>query len=240
MKRKSIPMAVGVLLSALIVVQCTAADDSRFQQRRAALVREVTRMGVGDPKVLRALNKVERHKFVPEDRRDYAYHNYPLPIGQQQTISQPYIVAYMTEALKLSPDDTVLEIGTGSGYQAAVLAELVRKVYSIEIIASLGRKAEETLKRLGYRNVAVKIGDGYLGWPEYAPFDAIIITAAPPRIPEPLIKQLKDGGRMILPLGTASQELILLTKKGTEIIKRKLLPVRFVPMTGKVQQPPEK
>jgi protein-L-isoaspartate(D-aspartate) O-methyltransferase len=166
----------------------------------------------------------------------YAYADEPLPIGEGQTISQPYIVALMTETLHISKDSRVLEIGTGSGYQAAVLAEIAGEVYSIEIIESLAARAEETLKRLGYGNVHVKAGDGYRGWPEEAPFDAIIVTAAPDHVPQPLVEQLKVGGRMSIPVGDIYQELMVITKTESGVVKKDALPVRFVPMTGEAQE----
>ena len=193
--------------------------------------------GIKDKRVLDAMEKVPRHEFVPDDLKDQAYEDCPLPIGYGQTISQPYIVAFMTEQLNPKPDDRVLEIGTGSGYQAAVLSLLVKEVYSIEIIEPLAKRAEETCKRLGYTNVFIKAGDGYRGWPEKAPFDSIIVTCAPEKIPEPLIEQLKEGGRMIIPVGPIwDQSLYLLVKKGKEIQKQAVLPVRFVPMTGEIQK----
>lgn len=188
------------------------------------------------PRVWAAMAKVERHRFVPEAEAPYAYLNRPRPIGHGQTISQPFIVAYMTEQLGLRKTDRVLEIGTGSGYQAAVIAEIADSVYSIEIVPPLAEQAAGTLGKLGYR-VRTRSGDGYLGWPEGAPFDAIIITAAPPEIPEPLIRQLAPGGRMIVPVGVEYQELVLIHRdeKGG-IRKERLIPVRFVPMTGKIQE----
>jgi protein-L-isoaspartate(D-aspartate) O-methyltransferase len=193
--------------------------------------------------VLKAMRIVPRHAFIPENVQMAAYGDYPLPIGFEQTISQPYIVAFMTEALALKPDSRVLEIGTGSGYQAAVCAEIAAEVYTIEIVEGLAKRAEEKLKELGYPNAFVKAGDGYFGWPEKAPFDAIIGTAAAERIPPPLIEQLKPGGRMILPYETNAgfQYLVLITKdeKG-KISKKNVMPVRFVPMTGEVTKPEKK
>jgi protein-L-isoaspartate(D-aspartate) O-methyltransferase len=187
--------------------------------------------------VLAAMRKVPRHEFVPEPLRSQAYLDRPLPIGYGQTISQPFIVAFMTEQLEPKPADKVLEIGTGSGYQAAVLAELVAKVYTIEIIEDLARRAAADLKRLGYTNVSVRAGDGYKGWAEAAPFDAIIVTCAPENVPPPLVEQLKDGGRMIIPVGLGwDQELVLLRKHGATLERHAVLPVRFVPMTGQSQK----
>ncbi|NAS13246.1 protein-L-isoaspartate(D-aspartate) O-methyltransferase [Flavobacteriaceae bacterium R33] len=184
---------------------------------------------------LKAMGKVPRHLFVPEKMRIYAYSDGPLSIGEGQTISQPYIVAYMTQALKLRPGSRVLEIGTGSGYQAAVLAEIVDSVYTIEIVEKLGLKAKKLLKSLDYDNITVRIGDGYHGWKEKAPFDAIIVTAGAEQIPEPLIDQLKDGGRMIIPVGPhrGVRQLVLVQKKGEKVKKKNLMAVRFVPFTRK-------
>lgn len=187
--------------------------------------------GIRDANVLRAMRSVPRHQFVPPELHPHAYDDTPLAIGHGQTISQPYIVAFMTEALELKPEHTVLEIGTGSGYQAAVLALLVKQVHSIEVVPALARQSKALLHRLGYFNVNVREGDGYLGWPEHAPFDRIILTAAPPQMPKPLYDQLKPGGRIIAPVGTENQELILIDKRsdGT-LIQRSIMPVRFVPM----------
>ena len=188
---------------------------------------------IKDPRVLDAMRKVPRHEFVPEAYRAGAYDDSPLPIGYNQTISQPYIVAYMTEALALQPTHKVLEIGTGSGYQAAVLGELAREVYTIEIVEPLATRARETVKRLGYTNVHVRTGNGYLGWPEQAPFDRVMVTAAPDAIPPALIEQLALGGLMAIPVGVGDQDLLILrrTEKGLDTLRT--LPVRFVPMTGK-------
>lgn len=187
------------------------------------------------PGVIAAMSKVERHRFVPAELAPLAYLNRPLPIGHGQTISQPFIVALMTDLMKIKAGDKVLEIGTGSGYQAAVLAEMTTSVYSIEIIEPLGMEAGERLRELGYRNVETRVGDGYYGWPEAAPFDAIIVTAAASHVPPPLIKQLKPGGRMVIPLGTQfmTQYLMLVEKKmDGSVANRQILPVRFVPLTG--------
>ena len=189
-----------------------------------------------DPRVLTAMATVPRHEFVPTNLRSLAYENRPLPIGHSQTISQPYIVAIMTELLELDTQSRVLEIGTGSGYQAAILAEIVNEVYSIEIIKPLAEQATKRLARLGYLNIKTRQGDGYYGWEQYAPFDAIIVTAAASHVPPPLIKQLKTGGRMIIPVGSTfmTQELLLVQKEeGDNITTRQILPVRFVPLTGK-------
>jgi len=195
---------------------------------------------VKDPNVLKAMRTVPRHAFIPKSGQRYAYADHPLPIGYDQTISQPYIVAFMTEALKLDPNSVVFEIGTGSGYQAAVCAEICKEIYTIEIVEELAKSAKARLKKLGYPNVHVKAGDAFFGWPEHAPFDAIIGTAAAGRIPDPLIEQLKIGGRMILPYGSpyGFQYLVLITKdKEGNLKSKKVMPVRFVPMTGEVQKP---
>jgi protein-L-isoaspartate(D-aspartate) O-methyltransferase len=193
---------------------------------------QIQARGVKDPRVLSALRKVERHRFVPKEYLDSAYFDQPLPIGEGQTISQPYIVALMTELLELKGGENVLEIGTGSGYQAAVLAQLAKEVYSIEIIETLASMAKNRLSELGYQNVKVKAGDGYLGWPEAAPFDAIIITCAPDHIPKPLTEQLKEGGRMVVPIGTYAQELKKIVKRSGKMETTDVIPVVFVPMTG--------
>lgn len=211
-------------------------EESFASQRHLMVESQIKSRGVLDDNVLNAMREVPRHKFVPNALKEEAYIDDPLPIGEDQTISQPYIVAYMTEQLELKKSDRVLEIGTGSGYQAAVLAEIVDSVFTVEIIDVLAKKAKKILKDVGYKNVFVKSGDGYKGWPSKAPFDAIIITAAPTKIPQPLIDQLNTGGRMILPLGGLFQELVLLTNTETGIRKKTLLPVRFVPMTGEIQK----
>jgi len=203
---------------------------------RERLVLQLIAKGIKDDKVIAAMRAVQRHEFVPKGYRTKAYADHPLPIGMDQTISQPYIVAYMTEMLELDGSENVLEIGTGSGYQAAVLAEIVGTVYTIEIVEPLARNAEKTLKRLGYDDVFVKVGDGYRGWPEHAPFDAIIVTAAPDHVPQPLVEQLKVGGRMVIPVGEWGQWLMLITKDEDGVTTRKDLPVRFVPMTGEAQE----
>ncbi len=207
-------------------------QEIQYAKLREAMVRDqIEARGVEDRAVLAALKKVKRHLFVPEPQRQMAYSDQPLPIGEGQTISQPYIVAFMTEALSLKKTDKVLEIGTGSGYQAAVLAELCDTVYSIEIIDPLGKRAETVLKIQGYTNVHVKTGDGYKGWLEHAPYDAVIVTCSPSHVPRPLQDQLAEGGRMIIPVGEyPDQELILLKKKGGELTRQAILPVLFVPM----------
>jgi protein-L-isoaspartate(D-aspartate) O-methyltransferase len=214
------------------------APADQYQELRAAMVKEqIEARGITDPAVLAAMNQVPRHEFVPADVRPLAYTDQPLPIGHGQTISQPYIVAFMTQALELKPGDKVLEIGTGSGYQAAVLAEITPQVYSIEIICELSEKARHTLDRLGYTKVITKCGDGYQGWPEHAPFNAVIVTAAPDHVPKPLLDQLAMGGRMVIPVGDQYQELMRFTRTRDGIKKETLLPVRFVPMTGEAQKP---
>lgn len=205
--------------------------------------RQIRARGVRDPNTLAAMLTVPRHSFVRVGELGQAYNDHPLPIGLGQTISQPYIVGFMTEALQLKAGSRVLEIGTGSGYQAAVCAEIAKEVYTIEIVEALAKSAKKRLKELGYRNVFVRAGDGYFGWPEKAPFDAIIGTAAAGRVPKPLMEQLKPGGRMILPHGSERglQHLVLITKDEKGKISRKnVMPVRFVPMTGEVQKPESK
>jgi protein-L-isoaspartate(D-aspartate) O-methyltransferase len=212
----------------------TVPQSRDFAIERQQMVQEqLMPRGIHDGRVLAAMTKVPREEFVPQDVRAESYSDGPLPIGQGQTISQPYIVALMTEQLRLEPSDRVLEIGTGSGYQAAVLAELVADVYTIEIIEPLAKDAEATLARLAYKNVHVKVGNGYKGWPEQAPFDAIIVTCAPDHVPERLTEQLKNSGRMIIPVGERlAQELYLLEKKNGQLRESVILPVRFVPMAG--------
>src|ERR1700757_3169708 len=225
-----------LLLAAIATTGCgqqlpSAADFAA--QRQRMVEQQLKLRGIKDERVLAAMAKVPGEEFVPADARVEAYEDGPLPIGYDQTISQPYIVAFMTEQLGLKPSDRVLEIGTGSGYQAAILAELVSEIYSVEIVAPLARAAEATLQRLGYKNVHVKTGDGYKGWPEAAPFDAIIVTCAPDKVPQPLVDQLKDGGRMVIPVGERfAQQLYLLEKKNGQIKESVTLPVRFVPMAG--------
>ncbi len=226
------------LLVALAVFTPVPAPAREFATDRARMVKfQIAMRGVINERVLTAMGKVPREQFVPENLRARSYTDRPLPIGYDQTISQPFIVAFMTEKLELKPTDRVLEIGTGSGYQAAVLGELAAEVYTIEIIAPLGQGAKATLNRLGYRNVHVKIGDGYKGWPEHAPFDAVIVTCAPEHVPRPLLEQLKDGGRIVIPVGEAgAQKLYLLEKKEGKLRQRAVLPVRFVPMTGEASR----
>lgn len=214
-----------------------ATTNDPFAGPRQAMVAEQLKgpgRNITNSRVLAVMGKVPRHEFVPQRQRSSAYEDCPLAIGRGQTISQPFIVAFMTEQLDPRPTEKVLEIGTGSGYQAAVLAELAGQVYTIEIVEELGRQATYDLKRLGYTNVHTRIGDGYRGWPEAAPFDAIIVTCAPDDVPRPLVEQLKDGGRMIIPVGPAGshQDLVVLRKRGARVEQQNVLPVLFVPMTG--------
>jgi protein-L-isoaspartate(D-aspartate) O-methyltransferase len=212
--------------------QITLTDQTP-SKREQMVADQIKARGIKDSKVLKAMVKVERHRFVPAHLIDRAYGDHPLPIGERQTISQPYIVALMTELLNLNGQERVLEIGTGSGYQAAVLAEIVKEVYTIEIIEPLARSAEKRLQELGYKNIRVRFGDGYQGWPEAAPFDAVLVTAAPDHIPEPLVRQLKEGGRMIIPVGKyPNQELKQIIKRSGRGEISDILPVLFVPMTG--------
>jgi len=240
--------SVARILSALLLAGCVqagAADTAAFEAERRALLREIERdvqetaeylnRRELDPRVMAAMASVPRHEFVRPEDRDVAYANRPLPIGYGQTISQPYIVAVMTDLLEPTQGCRALEVGTGSGYQAAVLSQLCEKVYTLEIVEGLGQQARTRLARLGYTNVDVRIGDGYYGWPEAAPFDVIVVTAVAGHIPPPLLKQLKPGGRMVLPVGTrfTTQELVLVRKLADgRITTRQLLPVAFVPLTG--------
>ncbi len=229
--------ARALAVTVISVSSTSASDEAILARARERMVAEqIAARDVKDPLVLGAMRRVPRHLFVPEASRAEAYDDHPLPIGHAQTISQPYIVAFMTAALGLRGGESVLEIGTGSGYQAAVLSEIVGQVHTIEIVAPLAEEARARLLRLGYRNVQVRAGDGYRGWPEVAPFDAVMVTAAAPRIPEDLKRQLKDGGRLIVPVGDDSQELVLVTRRGARFDERRVLPVRFVPMTGEVRK----
>ena len=223
----------GLFITLILLAMLFASDasgDTFAVRRRQMVERQIEGRGISDEDVIKAMMKVRRHLFVPERLSSAAYNDTPLPIGYGQTISQPYIVAYMTEAAGLRSTDRVLEIGTGSGYQAAILGEIVKEVYTIEIIKPLAESARSRLESLGYRNINVKWGDGYKGWPEHAPFDAIIVTAAPPEIPEELTRQLKEGGKMVIPVGSFFQELYLITRTRSGFKKKALLPVRFVPM----------
>jgi len=218
------------------VPSMSPGQDVYLAARHAMVEEQIAARDVRDPRVLAAMRAVPRHLFVPEAQRDAAYRDGPLPIGEKQTISQPYIVAAMTELARIGPESRVLEIGTGSGYQAAVLGEVAGEVYSIEIVAPLAERARALLRRTGYERIRLRLGDGYAGWPEAAPFDAIVVTAAPPEIPEPLVEQLAVGGRMVVPVGRWFQELVVLTKTETGIERESVFPVRFVPMTGEIQR----
>jgi protein-L-isoaspartate(D-aspartate) O-methyltransferase len=241
---RSVPKGLALAWLLFLCFTAAVAEEGFMKQRQEMInvIKSGVRMsqqflekGALDEKVLDAMLKVPRHEFVPEDQRPYAYDNRPLPIGYGQTISQPYIVAVMTDLLNLGKGDRVLEIGTGSGYQAAILAELTDAVFTMEIIEGLGRQAGERLGQLGYKNVRTLIGDGYYGWPSESPFDAIVVTAAASHIPPPLIKQLKPGGRMIIPVGSRFmvQHLVLVTKDAdSKVTTRQILPVSFVPLTG--------
>jgi protein-L-isoaspartate(D-aspartate) O-methyltransferase len=211
------------------------AEDGEVRSRQGMVKNQLMAGGITNPEVLRAMSDVPRHEFVPAAMRPFAYVNGPLPIGHGQTISQPFIVAYMTQVLELTNSDRVLEVGTGSGYQAAILGKLCKEVYTIEIVPELAESSRQLLARLGFENVHVKAGDGYLGWPEKAPFDAIIVTCAPDHVPEPLVNQLAEGGRLIIPVGEEGtiQQLVLLRKREGKILRENKLDVRFVPMTGK-------
>jgi protein-L-isoaspartate(D-aspartate) O-methyltransferase len=233
-------VAQSLLFAAIATTGCgqqtpTAAEFATHRQRMVE--QQLKPRGIKDERVLAAMGKVPREEFVPADVRPSAYEDGPLPIGYDQTISQPYVVAFMTEQLRPKRSDRVLEIGSGSGYQAAILGELVAEIYTIEIVEPLAKSAEATLQRLDYNNVHIKMGDGYKGWPEEAPFDAIIVTCAPEKVPQPLVDQLKDGGRMVIPVGERfAQQLYLLEKKNGQQKESVTLPVRFVPMLREVQK----
>jgi protein-L-isoaspartate(D-aspartate) O-methyltransferase len=247
MAHTKLHIAIAALVTSLFgPLQAAAVTEEEFARERARMVEEISSMARATrgetgrdrfaERVMTAMGKVPRHRFVPEHLARDAYRNHPLPIGEGQTISQPYIVALSTDLIDPQPGHVVLEIGTGSGYQAAVLGELVRDVYSIEIVEPLGKGAAERLASLGYHNVEVRIGDGYRGWPERAPFDGIVVTAAAPFVPEPLVAQLKPGGKMVIPVGAprGGQELLLIEKRADGTIDRRVvLPVRFVPLTGR-------
>ena len=229
---------VTLMAIALIAVASACKSDQAENTRdwagarQSMVASQIKARGISDPRVLAALAKVERHLFVPKGYRAQAYRDHPLPIGENQTISQPYIVALMTELLELDGDEKVLEVGTGSGYQAAVLAEITTEVYTIEIVKPLAERSRKLLDSLGYDNITVRCGDGYAGWEEQAPFDAIIVTCAPSEIPQPLLEQLADSGRMVVPVGDFWQKLLLIERVGDEIRRTNVIPVRFVPMTG--------
>lgn len=232
--KKTKTIIIASIVTFIFSGQFLAAENPKFTKARKNMVQKQLRTrNIDDEKVLKAMEKVPRHEFVSKFYSKQAYADHPLPIGHGQTISQPYIVALMTQLLKLKPNEKVLEIGTGSGYQAAILAELTKEVYTVEIIKKLKETAEETLKKQGYKNIKLKFADGYYGWRKYAPFDAIIVTAAPSHIPQPLIQQLKDGGRMVIPVGPPGnyQTLWLLEKKGEQLEFHNISPVIFVPLT---------
>jgi protein-L-isoaspartate(D-aspartate) O-methyltransferase len=220
--------------AASVGYQTKKPSGDEFQdQRRRMVERQIRERGIKNQAVLEAMMKVPRHRFVTAENMASAYEDHPLPIGQGQTISQPYIVAYMTEAAEISDNEKVLEIGTGSGYQAAILGELAKEVYTIEIIPELAERARRTLGELGYQNVRVKTGNGYAGWAEYAPYDGIVVTAAPDEVPKALIDQLAMNGKMVIPVGVGDQEMMIITKTAEGVIEKRTIPVRFVPMTGK-------
>lgn len=232
MKKKHLYSIAGLITLCFVLAAFQRGSDDRARERTQMVRDQIQARGVGHRSTLRAMESVQRHRYVPADQQRHAYADRPLPIGFGQTISQPYIVAYMTEVVNPKKGQKVLEIGTGSGYQAAVLAEIVDHVYTIEIIPELGNRAKRVLDEF-YDNVSVKIADGYHGWEEHAPFDAIVVTAAAGNIPQPLINQLKDGGKMIIPVGSPYmvQQLMLVEKRGDRITTRSLMPVRFVPFT---------
>jgi protein-L-isoaspartate(D-aspartate) O-methyltransferase len=226
-------LALSFSFYSTLAINNACAKESFDMQRNRMVENQISTRGIKDPHVISAMLKVERHLFVPDEYVKFAYNDTPLSIGYNQTISQPYIVAYMTEILELKPSDRVLEIGTGSGYQAAILAEIVKSVYTIEIVPQLGERAAKLLQKLGYKNIEVKFGDGYKGWAEHAPFDAIIVTCSPINIPAPLEEQLSEGGRMIIPVGERYvQQLVFLVKKDGKLNRMKVMPVSFVPMVN--------
>jgi protein-L-isoaspartate(D-aspartate) O-methyltransferase len=213
-----------------------ASEDERRAARERMVAKQLAARGIRDARVLAAMRKVPRHRFVPAGQEGRAYEDRPLAIGNGQTISQPFVVAFMSQALELKGDERVLDVGTGSGYQAAILGELAREVWSLEIVAPLAESAGERLRALGHANVHVRCGDGYQGWSEHAPFDAILVAAAPDHVPQPLVDQLALGGRMILPVGKGEQDLVLLRKTPAGLVREEVLPVRFVPMTGMAEE----
>ena len=239
--RRLLAAPLAVVLIAACGASTTQITDEELARRRNELVDQAIAPAVGDSAVVAAMRKVPRHLFVPKDLVNEAYENNPLPIGEDQTISQPFIVALMTHLLQLGPQSKVLEIGTGSGYQAAVLAEITPNVYSIEIVEPLARRAAKDLAAAGYGGVHLRIGDGYLGWPEAAPFDGILVTCAPDHVPQPLQDQLAEGGRLVIPVGDNpdDQELVVIEKKDGQLIRKGIVPVRFVPMTGKAAEESE-
>jgi len=219
-----------LVITGLFLLGAGYSEEKFYARKENMINSQIKARGVTDERVLKAMHKVERHLFVPLMYRHLSYGDHPLPIGEGQTISQPYIVALMTELLELKGGEKVLEIGTGSGYQAAILAELAKEVYTIEILEPLAERSQKLLKELGYENIKVKHGDGFLGWPEYAPFDAIIVTCAPEEVPLALLEQLAEGGRLVIPVGTRWQELKQLKKIEGKIVSKSIIPVRFVPM----------
>ncbi len=229
-------LAPVLLATVALSAGCPSRGGEYDRRRQAMVANQIVARGIRDPKVIAAMASVPRHRFVPAELRAAAYADGPLPIGAGQTISQPYIVALMTESLALAGGERVLEIGTGSGYQAAVLAGIADTVYSIEIVPELAARAAAILDTLGYRNVRVRAGDGYEGWPERAPFDAVIVTAAAPRLPEPLVAQLREGGRIVAPIGDELQELEVYEKTAAGLALLSRVPVRFVPMRGKIRE----
>ena len=240
------PLRISLALALSVASACTGVvstaetaerQDPPAAARERMVVSQIERRGVSDPAILGAMRRVPRHRFVPQPLESRAYDDTPLPIGDDQTISQPYIVAYMTEALRLGGDARVLEVGTGSGYQAAVLAELAAEVFTIEIVPSLADRSGALLAELGYANVTTRTGDGYRGWPDAAPFDAIIVTAAPDHVPPALVEQLKVGARLVIPVGRTFQALTIITKTEDGTVVTEDLPVRFVPMTGEARSP---
>jgi protein-L-isoaspartate(D-aspartate) O-methyltransferase len=231
-------LLLAVLAASLAVPAAAQRGDAFAEPRRRMVEDQIARRGISAPTVLRAMNEVPRHLFVPEALRDLAYDDRALPIGNEQNILQPYLVALMADLLELDGTERVLEIGTGTGYQAAVLSRIAGEVYTVEIVDDLADRARGTLLALGYGNVRVRAGDGYKGWPEVAPFDAILVTAAPERVPQPLLDQLKLGGRMVIPVGSFFQDLTVITRTADGFEKRKSIPVRLEPMTGQVQVPP--
>jgi protein-L-isoaspartate(D-aspartate) O-methyltransferase len=224
--------------AAVVVVDLRPAFEERAADRSEMVQRQLAARDIRDKDVLAAMGKVPRHAFIPAAGQAVAYGDHPVRIGLEQTISQPYIVAAMTQALRLGPKSRVLEIGTGSGYQAAVLAELAHEVYTIEIVEPLAKRARQICDGLRYQNIRYRIGDGYRGWPEAGPFDAVIVTAAPGHVPQALVDQLRVGGRMLIPVGVERQELIVLTKTKTGVTRERIMGVRFVPMTGEAQATP--
>jgi protein-L-isoaspartate(D-aspartate) O-methyltransferase len=234
-----VPGMIAFLMFSALTVEAASSSLQNFEKQRERMVSvQIKARGITDENVLKAMKKVERHRFVGQQYRRQAYEDYPLPIGEGQTISQPYIVALMTQVLNLDDTKKVLEIGSGSGYQTAVLAEICHSVYTIEVIDALGKRAAKLLADMGYGNIKVKVGDGYQGWEKYSPFDAIIVTCAPTHIPQALKEQLAEGGRMIIPVGEQfAQELVLLTKQKGELMKDAVIPVRFVPMMRRDGKP---